>query len=70
MTSPHEECTAHSGLNSRVNLIIGLLGAVATLLVFQLGQTMSMRADVLAGLAQLEGRVAVLELRVKALEEK
>lgn len=68
--SPHQRCTAHSGLSGRVNLVIALMLVAVGLLVTLLNQTGNLKSDLSSSLAVTQQQVQTLGDRVANLEDE
>jgi hypothetical protein len=66
--SPHEDCTAHSGLNTRVTIQIAVSAFGTLLLGVLLNVAVGIRSDVNSSLAEMRGDVKVLGQKVDSLE--
>jgi hypothetical protein len=68
--SIHEECTAHSGLEGKMKVLLTMVSAAVGLLLFQIGLTFNMKTELSTGLAEVRGDVKVLKQRVDTLERE
>lgn len=66
---PPENCIAHLSLADRMDLLVKLMVAALTLLIFNIGLSVNLRSNLETGLSKLEGRVMVLEEKMKNLEK-
>ena len=67
--SPREFCSEHSGQRALLKALLGLTGVAVTLLLFQVGLTLSMSSSIKDDLAGLRERVAVIEYQLKTLQK-
>jgi len=67
--SPHNNCTEHSGLNVRVNLLLGLSGVAVTLLAITLQTLISFKGEISTSLATTKEQIKNVEFRVSRVED-
>jgi len=65
--SPHDDCTAHSGLNARVNVQIILSGIATVMLGILLNVAVGLRSDVNANIEKANGDIRLLSQKVEVL---
>jgi len=65
--SPHDDCTAHSGLSTRVNVQIVLSGIATVLLGVLLNVAVGLRSDVNANIEKANGDIRLLSQKVEVL---